>query len=106
MFYRHIGMRHHHLVGRVSSMDKSVDINKAGKHVFPTFQRWRKDLNDDIKPDDECGPTHALKHCEPWDSVAPSVESARTTARSRIHIGSVGRIDANPHGRFLRPERM
>ena len=41
MFDRHIGMRYHHLVGRVSSMDKLVDINAAGKHVCPTFQNLR-----------------------------------------------------------------
>jgi len=38
MFDRNIGMRYHHLVGRVSSMDKSVDINTAGKQVCHTFQ--------------------------------------------------------------------
>jgi hypothetical protein len=41
MFDRKIGMRYHHLVGRVRSMDKSVDTNTAGKHVCPTFQNLR-----------------------------------------------------------------
>jgi len=41
MLDRNIGMRYHHLVGHVSSMDKSVDINTAGKHVCPTFQNLR-----------------------------------------------------------------